>query len=131
MESVNQYQNVLGIDVCAERLDWHRLPQDRSGSAANTAEGIAALLAQLNAEPVDRVVLEATGGLQRQAVTALAAAGIAVAVINPRQVRDFARASGQLAKTDQLDARVLALFGLRMQPQPRTLADAAAQALAD
>jgi len=89
------------------------------------------LVAEVKKAGVDIVVIEATGGLQRQAASALAAAGIAVAVVNPRQVRDFARASGQLAKTDQIDAKVLALFGLRLQPQPRTLPDATALALAD
>lgn len=131
MESITSYRSALGIDVCAERLDWHRLPQGSSGSFANTAEGIKQLIADLKVNAVDIVVIEATGGLQRQAASALAAAGIAVAVINPRQVRDFARASGQLAKTDAIDAQVLALFGLRLQPQPRTLPDAAALALAD
>jgi transposase len=80
---------------------------------------------------MDIVVIEATGGLQRQVASALAGAGLAVAVVNPRQVRDFARASGQLAKTDQIDAQVLALFGLRIQPQPRQLPDAAALELTD
>jgi transposase len=98
---------------------------------ANSSEGIATLSRELKLQPADIVVLEATGGLQRQAASALVAAGMAVAVVNPRQIRDFARSSGQLAKTDGLDAAVLALFGLRMQPQPRTLPDEAAQDLAD
>ena len=131
MESVMSYRSALGIDVCAERLDWHRLPEANSGSFANSSAGIQALLAELKQSGVDIVVIEATGGLQRQVASALAAAGIAVVVINPRQVRDFARAAGQLAKTDALDARILALFGLRMQPQPRTLPDHTVLALAD
>jgi len=131
MESVNTYRSALGIDVCAQRLDWHRLPGSSSGTFANTPAGIRALVAEVQKAGVDIVVIEATGGLQRQAAAALAGAGIAVAVVNPRQVRDFARAAGQLAKTDQIDAKVLALFGLRLQPQPRTLPDAAALALAD
>jgi transposase len=131
METVSAYRSVLGIDVCGERLDGHRLPEGLAASWPNTPEGIKTLIVALQTEPVDLVVLEATGGLQRQAAAALAAAGIAVAVINPRQVRDFARASGQLAKTDQLDAAILALFGLCLQPQPRVLPDAAALALAD
>jgi transposase len=121
----------MGIDVCAERLDWHRLPERSSGSHPNTAEGIRALLVDLQQSAADIVVIEATGGLQRQAATALAGASFAVAVVNPRQVRDFARASGQLAKTDQIDAQVLALFGLRIQPQPRQLPDEAALELTD
>lgn len=131
MESVKFYQSALGIDVCAERLDWHRLPEGSSGVYGNSAEGIRELLAALTQSGVDIVVIEATGGLQRQVASALVAAGIAVVVLNPRHVRDFARASGQLAKTDAIDAKVLALFGLRMQPQPRTLPDAAALALID
>ena len=131
MESVSWYSRSMGIDVCAQRLDWHRLPEGSCGSYANTADGIASLVAALRQASVDIVVIEATGGLQRQVATALVAAGFAVAVVNPRQVRDFARASGQLAKTDRIDAQVLALFGLRMQPQPRALPDEAAMELSD
>lgn len=131
MESMKAYARALGIDVCAQRLDWHRLPEDRRGEYPNTAQGIQALVADLQHSGVDIVVIEATGGLQRAAATALAAAGIAVAVVNPRQVRDFARASGQLAKTDRIDAQVLALFGLRLQPQIRALPDEAALELRD
>jgi transposase len=131
MESAGVYQSAMGIDVCAERLDWQRLPERSSGSYPNTAEGIRALLADLRQSGVDIVVVEATGGLQRQVASALAGTGMAVAVVNPRQVRDFARACGQLAKTDQIDAQVLALFGLRLQPQPRQLPDEAALELSD
>src|SRR5680860_1135985 len=98
MESVNTYRSALGIDVCAQRLDWHRLPGSSSGTFANTPAGIRALVAEVQKAGVDIVVIEATGGLQRQAAAALAGAGIAVAVVNPRQVRDFARAAGQLAR---------------------------------
>jgi len=121
----------MGIDVCAERLDWHRFPDQQVGEFPNAAEGFRALLAELAKTPVDIVVMEATGGLQRHVASALAAAGIAVAVVNPRQVRDFARACGELAKTDRIDARVMALFGLRMLPQPRALPGEAAMDLAD
>lgn len=131
MESTKAYARAMGIDVCAERLDWHRLPEERRGEVPNTASGIKALVADLQQAGVDIVVLEATGGLQRAAATALVAAGMAVAVVNPRQVRDFARASGQLAKTDRIDAQMLALFGLRMQPQIRALPDEAALELRD
>jgi transposase len=131
MESVDLYQSAMGIDVCGERLDWYRLPEQSSGSHPNTPDGIKTLVTGLKQSGVDIVVIEATGGLQRQVATALASAGMAVAVVNPRQVRDFARASGQLAKTDRIDALVLARFGLRMQPQPRSLPDEAALELAD
>jgi len=76
------------------------------------------------------VVLEATGGYERAAVAALATAGVPVAVVNPRQVRDFAKATGRLAKTDALDATVLAHFAEAVRPQPRPLPDAQALALA-
>jgi transposase len=76
------------------------------------------------------VVLEATGGYETDVVAALALAGLPVAVVNPRQVRDFAKALGRLAKTDAIDATVLAQFGARVQPEPRPLPDAAHQALA-
>ena len=131
MESIGVYGSSLGIDVCAERLDWYRLPGRTSGACANTPEGINELVASLKMSPLDIVVVEATGGLQRALATALVAAGIAVAVVNPRQVRDFARACGQLAKTDRIDAQVLAIFGLRMQPEVRVLPDEAALELAD
>jgi transposase len=131
MESINVYGSSLGIDVCAERLDWHRLADRTGGAYANTPAGIGELITRLKEAPVDIVVIEATGGLQRALATALVAAGMAVAVVNPRQVRDFARAGGQLAKTDRIDAQVLALFGLRMQPEVRALPDAAALELAD
>lgn len=131
MESISVYGSSLGIDVCAERLDWHRLPERTSGACGNTAEGIGELIARLKEAPVDIVVVEATGGLQRALATALVAAGMAVAVVNPRQVRDFARAYGQLAKTDWIDAQILALFGLRIQPEVRALPDEAALELAD
>ena len=75
------------------------------------------------------VVLEASGGLELALVASLGAAGLPVVVVNPRQVRDFARATGKLAKTDALDAQVLALFAERVQPVPRPLPDADALVL--
>lgn len=125
------YRSALGIDVSGERLDWHRLPEEARGSHPNTVAGIAALVTELKAEGVDLVVIEATGGLQRDVALAVSLAGFAVVVINPRQVRDFARAAGQLAKTDAIDARMLALFGLRMQPEPRQLPDGVALELTE
>ena len=94
---------------------------------ANDGVGIRELLRQL--KPADFVILEATGGLETPVASALAAAGIAVAIVNPRQVRDFARATGRLAKTDRLDAEVLAHFGEAVRPEARPLADEQAQAL--
>jgi transposase len=98
--------------------------------APNDEAGAAALVARLGPLAPALVVLEATGGLERLAAAALAAAGLPVAVVNPRQVRAFAQAVGQLAKTDALDAAVLARFAEAVRPPPRPLPDAAQQELA-
>jgi transposase len=119
----------LGLDVAKESLELASDPAGVSGQFPNDPAGIAALLAQCQAQPVALVVLEATGGYEAPVAAALATAGVPVAVVNPRQVRDFARALGQLAKTDRIDARVLALFGARVQPPSRPLPDEATQEL--
>jgi transposase len=97
---------------------------------ANTDDGIAALVARLTAAPPALVVLEATGGYEHPAAAALAAAGVAVAVVNPRQTRRFAEATGRLAKTDRLDAAALAHFAEAVNPPARPLPDADTAALA-
>jgi transposase len=91
---------------------------------SNEDASIAALVAQLQAVAPTLIVLEATGGYQRAVVAALAAGGLPVVVANPRQTRDFAKATGQLAKTDALDARALAHFAEAVRPSPRPLPDA-------
>jgi transposase len=98
-------------------------------SVVNREKGIGHLVSRLQAVPPNLIVLEATGGLEMPAVAALGAAGLPVVVVNPRQVRDFAKATGKLAKTDVLDAEVLALFAERVRPTPRPLPDAEAQTL--
>jgi transposase len=110
----------IGIDVCQAHLDcaWRcngakAAPPRRF---SNTPEGIEELVTCLGSQEVSLVVLEATGGLERAVVSALLAAELAVAVVNPRQVRDFAKALGQLAKTDALDAAVLAHFAEAVRP---------------
>lgn len=111
---------VVGIDVAKDQLDV----ADDSGEAwsvSNDPVGIAELLKRLT--DAELIVLEATGGYESAAAGALAAQGLPVAVVNPRQVRDFARATGELAKTDTIDARVLALFAERIRPEPRPLPD--------
>jgi transposase len=95
----------------------------------NDQRGIAALVKRLKKLRVNRIVLEASGGYEIAAASELAAAGLPVAVVNPRQVRDFARATGRLAKTDAIDARVLAHFAELIQPQTRPLPDAQTRAL--
>lgn len=110
----------VGIDVAKDQLDI----ADDSGEAwsvSNDAAGIAELIKRLT--DAELIVLEATGGYESAAAGALAAQGLPVAVVNPRQVRDFARATGELAKTDTIDARVLALFAERIRPEPRPLPD--------
>jgi transposase len=119
----------VGVDVAKERLDVVVRPSGEGWSEANDEAGVAALLARLRGLGPALIVCEATGGFERLAIGTLAAAGLPVVVANPRQVRDFARATGQLAKTDQLDAGILALFAERVRPAPRPLPDAAAQLL--
>ncbi|HEU4588738.1 MAG TPA: IS110 family transposase [Gemmatimonadales bacterium] len=119
----------VGIDVAKATLDVAVRPSGECWQLANDAAALPALVTRLRALAPALVVLEATGGFEHAAVAALAAAGLPVVVANPRQVRDFARATGQLAKTDAIDAQVLALFAERVRPAPRPLPDAAAQAL--
>jgi transposase len=112
----------VGLDVSKERLDVQLL-DGPSQQFANTAAGHQALLAWLKPWSVQRLVLEATGGYERLVVAALVAAGLPVVVVNPRQVRDFAKALGRLAKTDAIDALVLARFAHVVKPPLRPLPD--------
>jgi len=114
---------MVGIDVAQATLMVAVLPAGRTWEVAYTPEGLATLVAELQPLAPARVVLEGTGGLQALAVAALALAGLPVVVVNPRQVRDFAKAMGQLAKSDQLDALVIAQFAAAVQPPVRPLAD--------
>ena len=122
-------QVFVGIDVSKAQLDIALRPEGRF-SASNDEAGFAQILARLNAAPPTLVVLEATGGLEIPITGILAAAGVPVAVVNPRQVRDFAKAAGKLAKTDALDAQSLAHFAEVMRPEPRPLPDEQTQTLA-
>ncbi len=119
----------VGIDVAKARLDVAVRPTGDSWQVTNDAAGVAALVARLHQLQPTLVVLEATGGYERPVTAALSAAGLAVAVVNPRQVRDFARAIGKLAKTDALDAQVLAHFAEAVRPPARPLATDHAQYL--
>ncbi|HET6344948.1 MAG TPA: IS110 family transposase [Myxococcota bacterium] len=127
---MSEHQTWIGIDVAKAWLDVASAGGAPVRRFANDEAGIAAVVADLAAQGPALIVLEATGGHERAVTAALAAAGIPVAVVNPRQVRDFAKATGQLAKSDALDARVLALFAQRIQPPVRPLPDATAQTLA-
>jgi transposase len=119
-----------GVDVSKDQLDvcvrYGEAGRNRSGATfavPHDDAGIDALVSRLVEERPVLVIVEATGGFERAVVGASAAAGLAVAVVNPRQVREFARATGRLAKTDALDAEVLAHFAQAIQPAPRPLPD--------
>jgi transposase len=119
----------VGIDVAKATLEVALRPSGEHWTVANEPAAITTLVTTLQQQPPTLIVLEATGGFEHAVVAALAAAGLPLVVVNPRQVRDFARATGQLAKTDAIDAHVLALFAERVRPEPRPLPDDAAQAL--
>jgi transposase len=113
----------IGVDVSKERLDCFCRPTGTRFSYDNTPPGIAALVKWVEAQQPQLVVLEATGGLERPLVAELVVAQLPVVVVNPRQVRDFARAIGQLAKTDRIDAEVIAHFGEAVNPEARAWPD--------
>lgn len=119
----------VGLDVAKTQLDIAVRPTGQQWSAANNEAGIADVVTRLRSLAPALIVLEATGGLQWPVVAALATAGLPVAVVNPRQVREFARATGKLAKTDRLDARALAHFGEAVRPEPRAVPNPQAQTL--
>jgi transposase len=119
----------IGVDLAKAYLDFHVRPTGETWRAVHSPEEFPALLARLTTLAPERIVMEATGGLEVLFATQLAAAGLPVVVINPRQARDFAKATGQLAKTDQVDARVLAHFGEALQPPVRPLPDEQTRAL--
>ena len=119
----------LGLDVAKATVELASEPAGLTGQFGTDAAGLTALLAQCQTPAVALIVLEATGGYEAPIAALLATAGLPVAVVNPRQVRDFAKALGRRAKTDAIDAQVLALFGARVRPVPRPLPDAATQEL--
>src|SRR6266851_3850041 len=124
---MDEVRRFVGIDVAKAALEVFIGSAGAAFSVANDEAGIRELFRQLT--PPDFVILEATGGLETPVASALATSGIAVAIVNPRQVRDFARATRRLAKTDRLDAEVLARFGEAVRPEARPLANEQAQAL--
>jgi transposase len=119
----------IGIDVSKAQLDVAFGATGDTMSVTNDDDGISTLMGQLRSRNCGLIVLEATGGFEVPLVSSLIAAGIPVVVANPRQVRQFARATGQLAKTDRLDARVLALFAERIRPEVRPIPDDATRQL--
>jgi transposase len=126
---MNPSELFIGIDVSKSRLDVAARPMALSFHQRNDPTGIAAIVDRLLPLKPTLIVLEATGGLELPLVTALAAAGLPVAVVNPRQVRDFAKATGRLAKNDTIDAAVLAHFAQAIRPKVRPLPDADVRAL--
>ena len=123
-------ESFVGIDVSKDHLDIALRPTSEHWTIDYTEAEVAQLVTRLKELQPALIVLEATGGLELPVAAALAAAGLPVAVVNPRQVRDFARANGRLAKSDPLDADILAHFGQALRPPVRPLPDAEAQQLA-
>ena len=121
----------VGIDVSKAHLDVYVRPSGESFRVSHDDAGFVTLIARMQPLTPTVVVLEATGGYEVTVAAALAGARLPVAVVNPRQIRDFARATGQLAKTDSLDARIIALFGEAVRPIPRPLPDEQARALGE
>src|SRR3712207_6781646 len=119
----------VGIDVSKRRLDIHARPSGESFAFGYDDEGVTAVIERLVARAPALVVLEATGGMEVRLAAALAAAGLPVAIVNPRRVRAFARAMGRLAKTDRLDAAVIARFAEAVRPPVRPLPDEATRHL--
>lgn len=126
---MSEAMRFVGIDVSQQWLDVHIRPEGQTARLANDAAGAAACLGLLRGLEPERIVLEPTGGLERGLVAALAAADLPLVLVNPRQLREFARAAGRLAKTDALDAALLAQFGEALRPPLRPLPGAETQAL--
>ncbi len=124
-------EQFIGIDVAKDRLDVHVRPSGESFAVARDGAGLAALVERLRALAPTLVVMEATGGYEAVAASAVGAARLPLAVVNPRQIRDFARATGKLAKTDRLDAAAIAHFAEAVRPPARPIADAEAQLLGE
>jgi transposase len=126
---MNQELSFVGIDVAKAQLDVAIRPTGQRWQVPHTEKAIHELVSRLASLHPSLVLLEASGGLELPLVAALAIARLPVVVVNPRQVRDFARATGKLAKTDALDAQVLAHFAEAVRPTPRSLPDSETQAL--
>lgn len=120
---------IVGIDVSKARLDAYVHPTAELLAMDNRPEGHQELLGRLRELKPSLIVLEATGGYEAPITAVLASAGLPVVVVNPRQVRDFAKATGKLAKTDAIDAAIIAHFGEAVKPEVRPIADPAAKKL--
>ena len=119
----------IGIDVAKSELVVATQPGSEPWAVPNDESGVRALVARVASLQPTLIVAEATGGFETLCVAALGAAGLPIVIVNPRQVRDFAKATGHLAKTDRIDAQVIALFADRVRPEVRALPDEAARDL--
>jgi len=124
-------QMFVGIDVAKDRLDVHLRPAGEAFAVARDGEGVADLAERLRTAGPQLIVLEATGGFEQVVAAAIGAAGLPLVVVNPRQIRDFARATGRLAKTDRVDAAVIAHFAEAVRPPVRPLPDEQARLLGE
>jgi len=124
-------EHFVGIDVAKDRLDVHLRPSGETFAVARDGEGLAQLVDRLQTLAPQLVVMEATGGYETIVASAVVAARLPLAVVNPRQIRDFARATGKLAKTDRIDAAAIAHFAEAVRPPVRPIADAQARALGE
>jgi transposase len=131
MEQSSSTTVFVGIDVAKSQLDVHARPTGETFAVGRDATGLAALGERLARLAPRLIVLEATGGFEAIVAAALSAAGLPLVVVNPRQIRDFARATGRLAKTDRLDAEAIARFAEAVQPEPRPVPGEAAVGLAE
>ena len=131
MEQSSSSTVFVGIDVAKSQLDVHARPAGETFAVSRDGAGLAALTERLAGLAPRLIVLEATGGFEATVAATLSAAGLPLVVVNPRQIRDFARATGRLAKTDRLDAEAIARFAEAVQPEPRPLPDEAARHLGE
>ena len=131
MEQLSPAPLYVGVDVSKDRLDVHVRPSGQVFAVSRDDAGVEQLVDRLRTLVPSLIVLEATGGFEITVAAALAGAGLPLAVVNPRQIRDFARATGRLAKTDALDAQIIALFAERVRPEPRPISDADSLILAE
>lgn len=129
MDEPRRVTTCVGIDVSKDRLDVHLLPSGEAFAVARDGKGLESLVERLGALDVSLIVLEATGGFETTVAATLAGAGLPLAVVNPRQIRSFAKALGKLAKTDAIDAEVIALFADKVRPQVRPVPTSDARAL--
>jgi transposase len=128
MESTGVY---VGVDVSGDALDIAVHPRQKARTFKNDDMGISSAVTYLNKLAPIMVVMEATGGIEMPMAAALGASGITVAIVNPRQIRDYARSTGRLAKTDSIDAQIIADFAVAVHPEPRPLTDNQTQELKD